>query len=71
MNAAGGKMKSTNDELTVIYKEYTNKKEYKADFYDITQGDSRTARWAGTFVPESARHARTRENSSYRYTMLG
>ena len=40
VNAAGGKMKSTNDELTVIYKEYTNKKEYKADFFDITQGDS-------------------------------
>jgi kumamolisin len=41
VNAAGGKMKSTHDELTVIYKEYTIKKEYKADFYDITQGDSR------------------------------
>src|SRR5580692_5382114 len=39
VNAAGGKMKSTHDELTVIYKEYTIKKEYKADFYDITQGD--------------------------------
>ena len=34
-------MKSTHDELTAIYKEYDNKKEYKADFYDITQGDSR------------------------------
>ena len=33
-------MKSTHDELTVIYKEYTIKKEYKADFYDITLGDS-------------------------------
>jgi kumamolisin len=41
VNAAGGKMKSTHDELTVIYKEYTNKKEYKADFHDITAGDSR------------------------------
>jgi subtilase family serine protease len=41
VNAAGEKMKSTDDELTAIYKEYTNKKEYKADFYDITQGDSR------------------------------
>ena len=41
VNAAGGKMKSTHDELSVIYKEYTIKKEYKADFYDITQGDSR------------------------------
>jgi len=41
VNAAGGKMESTHDELTAIYKEYTNKKEYKADFYDITQGDTR------------------------------
>ena len=41
VNAAGGKMKSTHDELTAIYKEYTIKKEYKADFHDITQGDSR------------------------------
>jgi len=40
VNAAGGKMKSTNDELTAIYKEYTDKKEYKADFHDITEGDS-------------------------------
>jgi len=37
VNAAGGKMKSTHDELTVIYKEYTIKKEYKADFHDITE----------------------------------
>src|SRR6202035_4146520 len=36
VNAAAGKMKSTHDELTVIYKEYTIKKEYKADFHDIT-----------------------------------
>jgi kumamolisin len=40
VNAAGGKMKSSNDELTAIYTEYTNKKEYKADFHDITQGSS-------------------------------
>ena len=40
VNAAGEKMKSTHDQLTAIYKEYTIKKEYKADFYDITQGDS-------------------------------
>ncbi|HWY56388.1 MAG TPA: S53 family peptidase [Terriglobales bacterium] len=40
VNAAGGKMKSTHDELTAIYKEYTIKNEYKADFNDITQGDS-------------------------------
>jgi len=41
VNAAGGKMTSTHDELTAIYKEYTIKKEYKADFFDITAGDSR------------------------------
>ncbi len=40
VDAAGEKMKSTNDELTAIYREYANKKEYKADFRDITQGDS-------------------------------
>jgi kumamolisin len=40
VNAAGGKMMSTHDELTVIYKEYTIKKEYHADFHDITAGDS-------------------------------
>jgi len=40
VNAAGEKMKSTHDELTAIYKEYTIKKEYKADFYDITEGSS-------------------------------
>jgi len=40
VNAAGEKNKSTKDELTKIYKEYTIKKEYKADFRDITQGDS-------------------------------
>lgn len=40
VNAAGGKMKSTDDELAVIYKEYTNKKEYKAYFHDITSGDA-------------------------------
>ncbi len=41
VNAAGEKMKSTNDELMAIYKEYANKTEYKADFRDITSGDSR------------------------------
>lgn len=40
VNAAGGKMKSSKDELTAIYQEYTNKKEYKADFHDITEGDA-------------------------------
>jgi kumamolisin len=39
VNAAGGKEKSTKDELTKIYQEYANKKQYKADFLDITQGD--------------------------------
>jgi kumamolisin len=39
VNAAGGKMKSSHDELTAIYREYTNKREYKADFHDITAGD--------------------------------
>jgi kumamolisin len=41
VNAAGAKHTSTDDELTAIYKEYANKKEYKADFRDITTGDSR------------------------------
>jgi len=39
VNAAGGKMTSTHDELTAIYKEYTIKMEYHADFHDITAGD--------------------------------
>jgi kumamolisin len=41
VNAAGEKKKSSKDELTAIYREYVNKKEYKADFRDITSGDSR------------------------------
>jgi subtilase family serine protease len=40
VNAAAGKSKSSKDELTKIYAEYANKKEYKADFNDITSGDS-------------------------------
>jgi kumamolisin len=40
VNAAGSKMMSTRDELTVIYKEYGNKKEYKSEFHDITEGSS-------------------------------
>jgi subtilase family serine protease len=40
VNAAGLLNKSSQDELNMIYTEYTNKKQYKADFYDITQGDS-------------------------------
>jgi hypothetical protein len=39
VNAAGGKMKSSNDELTSIYREYANRKKYKAYFQDITAGD--------------------------------
>jgi subtilase family serine protease len=39
VNAAGEKKQSTKDELTAIYKEYANKKQYKADFRDITTGD--------------------------------
>jgi kumamolisin len=40
VNAAGSKQQSTKDELTMIYKEYANKKQWKSDFYNITQGDS-------------------------------
>ena len=40
VNAAGRLKKSSHDELAMIYKEYGIPKEYKADFYDITQGDS-------------------------------
>jgi kumamolisin len=40
VNSAGQLKKSTHDELTMIYSEYANKKEYKAEFYDITQGAS-------------------------------
>lgn len=40
VNAAAGKRKSTKDELTAIYHEYVNKQQYKADFRDITTGDS-------------------------------
>jgi kumamolisin len=35
VNAAGSKAKSTKAELTEIYKDYANKKTYKADFRDI------------------------------------
>jgi hypothetical protein len=40
VNAAGLLNKSSKDELTMIYQEYANKKEYKADFYDVTKSDS-------------------------------
>jgi kumamolisin len=41
VNAAGNQQQSTVDELTWIYGELANPTEYKADFNDITQGDSR------------------------------
>jgi|HubBroStandDraft_1064217.scaffolds.fasta_scaffold66279_3 kumamolisin len=40
VNAAGNKQPSTLDELTWIYGELANPAEYKADFNDITLGDS-------------------------------
>jgi subtilase family serine protease len=40
VNAAGRLEKSSHDELTMIYKEYGNPKQYAAEFYDITQGSS-------------------------------
>ncbi len=39
VNAAGHLAKSTNQELTAIYKEYGNPQQYKAAFFDITTGD--------------------------------
>jgi subtilase family serine protease len=44
VNAAGSKKKSTHDELIAIYREYANKKQYRADFRDITSGDSQCAK---------------------------
>ena len=41
MNAAGNKKTSSVAELTMMYNELANPSEYKADFYDITLGDSR------------------------------
>lgn len=41
VNAAGLLNKSTKAELVMIYKEYANPTQYKADFNDITTGDSR------------------------------
>jgi subtilase family serine protease len=40
VNAAGNKQPSTADELSWIYGELASPTEYKADFNDITQGDS-------------------------------
>jgi subtilase family serine protease len=41
VNAAGNKQTSSKNELTWMYNELANPTEYKADFNDITQGDSR------------------------------
>jgi hypothetical protein len=40
VNAAGHLAKSSQEALTALYREYGHPKQYKADFYDITQGDS-------------------------------
>lgn len=40
VNAAGNKEMSSQDELNLIYGELANPTEYKADFNDITQGDT-------------------------------
>ena len=41
MNAAGNKAKGSVAELKLMYNELANPTEYAADFFDITQGDSR------------------------------
>ncbi|MGB8013443.1 MAG: S8 family serine peptidase [Terriglobales bacterium] len=43
VNAAGHKQQSSVDELTWIYSELANPAEYKADFFDVTQGASECA----------------------------
>jgi kumamolisin len=46
VNAAGSRLNSSVDELTMMYNELANPIEYAADFNDITQGDSRcTVGW--------------------------
>jgi len=40
VNAAGNRQTSSANELTMMYNELANPTEYKADFNDITQGDS-------------------------------
>ncbi len=40
INAAGHFPKTSYDGLVALYKEYANKQQYQAAFYDITQGDS-------------------------------
>jgi kumamolisin len=41
VNAAGSRQTSSNAQLTMMYNELANPTEYKADFFDITMGDSR------------------------------
>ncbi len=45
VNAAGRFSKSTNSELTKIYQEYGNQKEYHQFFRDITKGNGCTKGW--------------------------
>jgi subtilase family serine protease len=40
VSAAGQLKKSSQEELAMIYKEYGNSKQHKADFYDVTKSDS-------------------------------
>ena len=41
VNSAGSKQTSSKSQLTMMYGELANTTEYKADFYDVTAGDSR------------------------------
>ena len=40
VNAAGSKKLSSNAELTMMYNEYADPNQYKADFFDVTSGSS-------------------------------
>lgn len=40
VNAAGSKQPTSNAQLTMMYNEYANPTEYKADFFDVTTGSS-------------------------------
>jgi len=40
VNAAGSRLNSTADELTMMYNELANPTEYSADFNDITKSNS-------------------------------
>jgi kumamolisin len=57
VNAAGSRLNSSLDELTMMYNELANPSEYAAEFNDITQGDSRCAvgwdRCAGIGSPKT------------------